>query len=228
VDKDCSPLVIIGAGETAAIAHEYFTADSPYTVAAFRVERPYLTDATFKGLSVVGFDELERCYPPGQFRAFIAVSSTKLNRIRTRLYLATKQKGYECVSYISSRAFVWHDAEVGDNCFIFENNTIQPFVKIGDNVILWSGNHIGHNSVIHDNCFIASQCVISGFCEIGENCFLGVNSTVINNITVAKDCFIGASALIQKNTQTGEVYQSKSTPAAKADAYRLFKLDHST
>ena len=198
MDKDCSPLVIIGAGETAAIAHEYFTADSPYTVAAFSVERPYLTDATFKGLPVVGFDELERCYPPGQFRAFIAVSSTKLNRIRTRLYLATKQKGYECVSYISSRAFVWHDAEVGDNCFIFENNTIQPFVKIGDNVILWSGNHIGHNSVIHDNCFIASQCVISGFCEIGENCFLGVNSTVINNITVAKDCFIGASALISK------------------------------
>ena len=38
--------------------------------------------------------------------------------------------------------------------------TIQPFVRIGSNVTLWSGNHIGHDATIGDHCFIASHVVI--------------------------------------------------------------------
>ena len=34
-------LVIIGAGEFAEIAYEYFTYDSPYEVVAFAVEKKY-------------------------------------------------------------------------------------------------------------------------------------------------------------------------------------------
>lgn len=218
------PIVIIGAGETAAIAYEYFTTDSPYKVAGFVVEREFIKEDSFQGLPIAAFEDIKDKFPPKKFKVFVAISSTKLNRIRTRLYQSVCEMGYECVSYISSRAFIWHDAVIGDNCFIFENNTVQPFVRIGNNVVLWSGNHIGHNTVIHDNCFIASHCVISGFCEIGENCFLGVNSTVINNIFIAKDCFIGASALIQKNTSIGEVYQAVGTPPAKAGAFRLFRI----
>lgn len=217
-------LVIIGAGETAAIAYEYFTHDSEYAVAGFSVESAYLATKELYGLPVVPFEELADIYPPAEYHAFVAVSSTSLNRVRTKLYLATKEKGYRCASYVSSRAFVWHNANIGENCFIFEDNTIQPFVTIGNNVVLWSGNHIGHNSVIHDNCFIASQAVISGYCTIGENCFLGVNSTIINNITVAKDCFIGASALIQKDTEQGKVYQSMGTEASRVGSLRLFKI----
>lgn len=217
-------LVIIGAGETAAIAYEYFTHDSDYAVAGFSVERAYLATKELYGLPVVPFEELVDMYPPEDYHAFVAVSSTSLNRVRTKLYLATKEKGYRCASYVSSRAFVWHNANIGENCFIFEDNTIQPFVTIGSNVVLWSGNHVGHNTVIRDNCFIASQAVISGYCTIGENCFLGVNSTVINNITVAKDCFIGAGALIQKDTEEGRVYQVAGTEPSRVGSFRLFRI----
>ena len=218
------PVVIIGAGETAAIAYEYFTADSPYEVVGFCVEKEFIKEDSFQGLPIAAFEDIKDKFPPKKYKVFVAISSTKLNRIRTRLYQSVCEMGYECVSYISSRAFIWRDAVIGDNCFIFEGNTIQPFAQIGNNVILWSGNHIGHNTVIHDNCFIASHCVISGFCEIGENCFLGVNSTVINNISIAKDCFIGASALIQKDTSVGEVYQAAGTPPAKVGVFRLFRI----
>jgi sugar O-acyltransferase (sialic acid O-acetyltransferase NeuD family) len=217
-------LVIIGMGETAEIAYEYFTHDSDFEVAGFSVEKAYLTGEELHGLPVVPMEELEAHYPPTDFTAFVAVSSTRLNRLRTRLYRELKGRKYTFASYISSRAFVWKNAEIGENCFIFEHNTVQPFVRIGNNVILWSGNHIGHNTVIRDNCFIASHVVISGFCEIGENCFLGVNSTIINNITVAKDCFIGAGALIQKNTEEGKVYQVEGTEASKVGSLRLFRI----
>lgn len=219
-----SKIVIIGTGETGEIAYQYFTYDSEHEVVGFSVERAYLKGETLQGLPVVPLEELEQHFPPGECLAFVAVSSTKLNRVRTRLYRLVKERGYRLASYVSSRAFVWRNAEIGENCFIFENNTIQPFVKIGDNCVLWSGNHIGHNTVIRDNCFIASQVVISGFCEIGENCFLGVNSTVINNISIGRDCFIGAAALIQKNCEEGGVYQSAGTEASKVGSLRLFRI----
>lgn len=224
MEKSDKQVVIIGSGETAAIAYEYFTYDSTFNVVGFSVERDYLAEDTLYGLPVVPLEELERHFPPARYLAFVAISSTKLNRLRSRLYLEVKKKGYSCASYVSSRAFVWRNVTIGENCFVFEDNTIQPFVQIGNNVVLWSGNHIGHNSVIKDNCFIASHVVISGFCEIGENSFLGVNSSVINNIVVARDCFIGAGALIQKDTEEGKVYQAAGTEPSRVGSLRLFRI----
>lgn len=217
-------LVIVGTGETALLAYEYFTHDSPHDIVGFAVERAYLTETTINDLPVVPLEGMRQIYAPGEYQVFVAVSSTRLNRLRTRLFRHVREMGYSCASYVSSRAFLWHNVEIGENCFIFEGNTLQPFVKIGDNVVLWSGNHVGHNTVIRDNCFIASHVVISGYCDIGENCFLGVNSTIINNISVAKDCFIGAGALIQKNTEEGTVFQAAGTEPSKVGSFRLFKI----
>ena len=217
-------LVIIGAGETAEIACEYFTVDSEYEVVGFAVDRQFITSKFIAGLPVIPLDELELKFPPTDYWAFAAVSSTKLNRVRYRLYNELKNKNYRIASYISSKAFVWRNVQIGENSFIFEDNTIQPFVKIGNNVVLWSGNHIGHNSTIQDNCFLSSHVVISGFCDIGESSFLGVNSTVINNINIGKDCFIGAGTLIQKDVPSGSVLQESSTEISKVSSLRLFKI----
>src|ERR1700682_2528503 len=140
-------LVIIGAGETAEIAYEYFTHDSPYDVAAFAVEKAYATKDRLCGLPVIYFENIEKSYSPGNYQAFVAVSYIQLNRVRARLFKAAKEKGYSLASYISSKAFVWHNATIGENCFILENNVVQYRVKIGANVIFWSGNHVGHQTV---------------------------------------------------------------------------------
>jgi UDP-3-O-[3-hydroxymyristoyl] glucosamine N-acyltransferase len=88
---------------------------------------------------------------------------------------------------------------VGDNCFILENNVIQPFVRVGNNVTLWSGNHIGHHSTIGDHCFISSHVVISGSCEIGENCFLGVNATVRDNVKLGPFVVASSGAILMED-----------------------------
>ena len=222
--KKNKKLIIVGVGETAQIAYEYFSLDSEYVVSGFAVEEEYLKENSLYGLPIISTEDMHLEFPPTKYSAFVAISSTKLNRLRTRIYNEIKNKGYQIASYISSRAFVWPSATIGENCFVFEDNTIQPFVKVGNNVVLWSGNHIGHNTIIQDNCFIASHVVISGFCDIGKSCFIGVNSTIINNITIGKDCFIGAAALIQKNLDDGGVYQSESTPESKVKSLKLFRI----
>lgn len=201
-----SKIVVVGDGETAELAYEYFTHDSPHEVVAFSVERAYRKKSEMFGLPVVDFEEIEARFSPADFRAFVAISYTQLNRVRTRLCAEAKHKGYALASYISSRAFVWRNVEIGDNCFIFENNVVQYGVKIGNNVVLWSGNHVGHQTVIRDNVFISSHVVVSGYCEVGENCFLGVNSSVANNVRIARDCVIGMGAVIHKDTEERKVY----------------------
>jgi sugar O-acyltransferase (sialic acid O-acetyltransferase NeuD family) len=218
-------LVIVGAGETAEIACEYFTVDSEYDVVGFAVDHQFITSESIAGLPVIPLDKLESIFPPAEYWAFAAASSTKLNRVRTHLYDELKNKKYRIASYISSKAFVWRNAQIGENCFIFEDNTIQPFVKVGNNVVLWSGNHIGHNSTIQDHCFLSSHVVISGFCDVGEYSFLGVNSTVINNISIGKNCFVGAGVLIQKDVPPGSVLQAISTEISKVRSLRLFKIE---
>jgi len=220
-------LFIVGDGETAELAYEYFTHDSPHEVVAFCVEREFAKRDQLFGLPVVHFEEVERIYPPEDYQAFVAISYTKLNRVRARLYQATKRKGYQLVSYVSSRAFVWRNVEIGENCFIFENNVIQYAVRLGNNVVLWSGNHIGHQTIIHDNVFISSHVVVSGYCEVGENCFLGVNSSIANNVSIARDCLIGMGAVIHKNTEERKVYVGNPGKPIK-DSFTVFGIEEET
>jgi len=217
-------LIIIGTGETGLIAYEYFQFDSEYEVVAFSVNEKYIEGKELNSLPIVAFETLENNYTIDKYEVYVAISSGKLNRNRTAVYNEVKGKGYKCASYISSKSFVWRNVEVGENSFIFEDNTLQPFVKVGNNVILWSGNHIGHNTTIEDNCFISSHCVVSGFCEIGKNSFLGVNCTIENNVKIAKDNFIGAGALIQKDTNEKEFFQVKQTELSRVNTHRLFRI----
>lgn len=197
--KKAKKLIIVGNGETAELAYLYFTNDSEYEVAAFAVEKDYITGPTLRGLDVVALEEVENSYSPTEYDAFVAVSSTKLNTLRTRLYNEVKAKGYKLASYISSKAYIGYEVEIGDNCFIMENNVIQTFAKIGKNVVLWSGNHIGHSSVVRDNCFITSHVVVSGFCEIGENTFIGVNTSIADKVKIGDYCLIGLGCIIAKD-----------------------------
>lgn len=215
------PLVIFGAGDIAQLAHYYFTHDSGYSVAAFTVDAAWRTSDTFCGLPVVAFEQLAAGYPPQAYDLFIALSYSGLNQLRRAKYLAAKEQGYRLASYLSSRASLLNEGRIGDNCFILEDNTVQPFVTIGNNVTLWSGNHIGHHSVIRDHCFLASHIVVSGGVEIDEFCFIGVNATLRDHIRIGEKCVIGAGALLLADAEPHGVYMGNATERSRVPSTRL-------
>ena len=215
------PLVIFGCGDIAQLAHYYFSTDSNYEVVAFTVDAKYIKDSDFCGLPVVAFEDVAKNYPPDSYDFFVALSYSKLNAVRKEKFLAAREMGYKLVSFISSRATVLNEGRIGENCFIFEDNTIQPFVTIGNNVTLWSGNHIGHHTVIHDHTFIASHVVISGGVEIGEQCFIGVNATLRDHIKIGDRCVVGAGALLLADAAPEGVYIGTATERSKVPSTRL-------
>ncbi len=216
-------LVIFGTGDIAVLAHYYFEKDTEYEVVAFTVDAEYIDKDQLEGIPVYDFEKIEQLLHPGDCDMFIALSYAEMNKLRESKYKAAKDKGYRLASYISSYCTYLSQFDPGDNCFIFEDNTIQPFVKIGNNVTIWSGNHIGHHSEIQDHNFISSHVVISGHCVVESYCFVGVNSTIGHQVRIKKETLVGAGAIITKDTEEKGVYvPAKSVKLEKtSDQFKL-------
>lgn len=206
-------VIIFGIQDFAELAHYYLSHDSDHTVVAFCVNKEYLpVEKSFKGLPVEAFEDIEKKYSTGEFSFFAPRSPKRMNKIREEVYLKIKEKGYKMISYVSSKASTFNN-EIGDNCFILEDNTIQPFTKIGNNVVLWSGNHIGHHGEIKDHVSFTSHVVMSGHWVIKEYSFIGVNASIRDGITIETGSLIAMDASVTKSTEPWGIYMG--VPAIK-------------
>jgi sugar O-acyltransferase (sialic acid O-acetyltransferase NeuD family) len=219
-----SKIVIFGEGKIAKEAYFYLTNDSRHEIVAFTVDENFITKNEMFDLPIIPFGQIQNKYPPDKFKVFVALGYQNLNKLRATKYYEAKEKGYELISYISSRACNFGDVEIGDNCFILENAVIQPQSKIGCNVFIWSGNHIGHHSSIEDHCYISGQVVISGNTTIGPYCFIGVNATIGHEITIGGESLIGAGSLITTNVEEKSVFITQDTPKYRLDSSTFLKL----
>lgn len=202
------PLVIFGTGDVAELVSYLFELDFDRTTAAFVLDDDYLEgDETF-GHPVIGTSKVTDAYPPERYDMFIALAYGRINHLRAEKCAWARALGYDLPSYISPRATVFPTFEHGDNCLVFEDNTIQPFAVIGSNVTLWSGNHIGHHSTIEDDVFIASHVVVSGGVHIKQGAFIGVNATLRDHITVGKYCVVGAGVVLLADAEDESVYRA--------------------
>jgi sugar O-acyltransferase (sialic acid O-acetyltransferase NeuD family) len=217
-------VVIFGEGKIADQAYFYLTNDSPYEIVAFTVDREYLTKKELFGLPVVPFEEITQKYPPHEYKMFVAMGYQKLNKLRASKYYEAKEKGYELISYVSSKAGNFGNIEMGDNCFVLDNSTLQPCSKIGNNVTIWSNNILGHHSTIEDHCYIAGHVAIAGHTTIGKYSFIGVNATIGHEIIIGEENLIGASSIITKSTEAKSVFIVQETPKFRLDSSTFVKM----
>ena len=221
-----TPIVVVGTGTMGQVVAEYFGGPgSPYEVVAFAATKEFITAPEHLGRPLIDFSDMAgSSYGPSAVKMFVAIGYIKLNRIRARFYREAKAKGYELVTYVHPSVQIWPSNQIGDNVFIFEDNTIQPFVSIGADTMLWSGNHIGPHSRIGAHCFISSHVVVSGQCDVGDYTFIGVNSTLRDSISVGRGCFLGAGTLLSKSAPDNSLFAPEATEPHKVPAARFFKL----
>ena len=200
-------VLIFGVGELAELIHFYLAESDEWDVVGFAADESFLpSSGSVANLPALSIEDAITRFPPIENQAFVAVSAGGLNHQRETLCARVLGAGYELISYVHPSATVASNVEIGQNSFIFEDNTLQPFTKVGNRCILWSGNHIGHRSVIEDDVFITSHVVVSGFCTIGRYSYLGVNSSVADNVNVAESTVLGAGALLLDDNEAGGVY----------------------
>jgi sugar O-acyltransferase (sialic acid O-acetyltransferase NeuD family) len=217
-------IIIFGIGESAELADFYFAHDSEYEVKGFTVDGMFMKQGEFRGRPVLAFEEIVEKFPPDRYGLFVAVGYAGVNAVRAEKVAAARAKGYHIATYVSSCATTFPGFEPKENCFILEDNTIQPFAVIGTNVTLWSGNHIGHHSVIEDDVFLASHVVVSGGVRIGQGSFVGVNVTIRDHISIGRQCVLGAGALVLEDQPDFSVVAPRGSERSTVSSQRLGKL----
>jgi sugar O-acyltransferase (sialic acid O-acetyltransferase NeuD family) len=223
-DSTDRPIVVFGTGPLGRLMHFLFTTDSPRRVEAFAVDGSHRSADSYLDLPVVAFEDVTRDYPPATHDMFVAVGYRRVNRFRAERYEAAKALGYTLPSFISDRASVWPDLEIGDNCLVMDEAVLNPFVRIGNDCIIWSAALVGHESVIGDHCFVSSHAVISGVVTVGSHCFFGSNATVRDTITVAPGTIVGAGAVVTRSTNEGDVLAAAEARLLPIKSDRLPKL----
>lgn len=219
-----SKIVLFGAGRGADVAYRFLTRDSEHEICGFAPERAFLTHDTFHGLPVVPFEEVERTFPPGEFQMLILLGYQGMNGLRAEKYAQARRKGYRLVSYVCSDFFRAEDLRVGDNCFILDNQSISLDVAIGNDVIMWSSNHVGDMTVIEDHAWISSHVTIAANVRVGQGSFVGIGATISNHVTLGKNTFVGANTLITADTAENSVHVYGESKAVDADSATFMKV----
>ncbi len=217
-------IILFGAGNVAEVAYHYLKEDSSFEVVAFALDKEYIKENEFLGLPLVPFEDVESIYPPNQFKMFVVIGFDNLNKTRAERCRQAKEKGYELVSYISSKANIASNVKIGENCFIAEFNSIQACSEIGDNVVLMSSNVINHHCKIKDHNWISAGVIIAGCTTIESYCFIGVNASIGNGISIGRETYISSGANITKSREQESVFIAANTPKFKLASPMFLKF----
>ena len=212
-------LIIIGTGKTADIVYQYVKND--YNILGFAEESPKQAYCNTK--QIYNINQLSHFFNKGVL-LFVAIGVSKLNTVRQRIYEQLRNEGWKFTTWVHPRATVAPTATLGENCIVMEENVIQDFVDIGNNNILWSGNHIGHHTWIDDHNFISSHVIISGNCRIGNNNFFGVNSCIGDEVTVGNYNWFSPLTSSVKNVGDEQLFVMPKPEISKVSTKRYFKV----
>lgn len=213
-------LIVFGAQAFAEICHYYFSKQSDYQVVAVTVDGAYIRESKFCGLPVVPFEELHQKFPSTVADMFVAVGHQKLNSQREAKVVQAESKGYTLAKFVSPKANVADDLVIGPNSMVMEYTSLQPFIRIGKNSIIWTETRMGFRCEVRDHCWVVSA-IFGERVSIGDNSFVGLNATIAPKVNVAPSNVIGAGALVMSNTKEFEVYRGAVSKASRVPSHRL-------
>lgn len=219
-----SKVVLFGLGRGADVAYRFLTRDSEHEICGFAVDRKYIDRDRFHDLPVVAFENVERHFPPDEFKMFVLLGYHQMNALRASKYQEAKRKGYSFISYANSNFYRAEDLNIGENCFILDNQSISLDVKIGNNVVMWSSNHVGDLTVIGDHVWLTSHVTVAAEVVVRPYCFLGIGATVGNKVTLAERTFVGANALVASDTAENAVCISSETECVDVDSATFLRV----
>ena len=173
-----------------------------FQIACFTADAAYLKENELQKLPLplVSFQEIQQLYPPEEYDMLALFDESSRMRERGKMYLKAKNSGYQLRNYISARADITPEIEMGENNVIMGTTHLGFSGIMGNNNLIRQNVYLGHNFTVGNNNMIIAGCTIGGNCQIGDNCFIGLGATIRNRVKIEVESLIGAGSVVIKDT----------------------------
>ncbi len=122
-------------------------------------------------------------------------------------------------SRIEPGAIIRDQVEIGNNCVIMMNATINIGAVIGDNTMIDMNTVLGGRATVGKNCHIGAGAVLAGVIEppsatpviIEDGVVIGANAVVLEGCKVGEGSVVAAGAIVTEDVPAGVVVAG--TPA---------------
>ena len=216
-------VVLFGTGLAAQTVAFHLARHGGYRILGHTVDAAWRRTDTQDGLPVVDWETLEQHFPPDRVQLFGPFSYARMNTLRRDRYLEGKARGYRFASFIhpSSHVFAEH---IGENCLVLEACAIQPFTRIGDNVIVWCLTAVGHHVVLEDHCFLSGHIAIGGGTRIGAESYLSAQVSVGHGLSIGRGCALLNGAMVSRSLPDHSVVTGPGGTLKPYPSTRLHRL----
>ena len=89
---------------------------------------------------------------------------------------------------------------IGDSCifreFVTINSGIHKQTKVGNNVYMLRGSHLGHDVEVENKVTISCNVMVGGHATIKEGANIGLSAVIHQHLTVGAFCMIGMGSVV--------------------------------
>lgn len=198
------PVVVLGAGGTAADILEFLGTDSGSTglsCVAVLDDDSALHGSTIAGATVEGpLSEMHR-WPDAMM--IDALGSPGSFRRRPDIMAGLDVSPERFATVIHPQATVSPSATVGAGSLIYPYTMIGPGVTVGEHTIVLSHSVINHDGCIGAFGILASHVALGGRVRVGHCCYVGMGASVIQDCTLGDQVLVGMGSVVVDDVPAG-------------------------
>jgi len=191
-------VVIAGSGGHGHVMLDVLLCQGLAEIEGFLDDREELHGSTTRaGVPIVGGTNWAEVAAAAE--AFVVAIGS--NKVRRTLYEAALRAGLTPWSAVHPSAVIAGSAEVGEGVQVVGGVVINPFARIGCNVILNTGCTVDHDCLIGDHAFLGPGAHLGGAVEVAEMAFVGLGASVLPGVKIGEGAVVGAGAVVTRDVE---------------------------
>jgi acetyltransferase-like isoleucine patch superfamily enzyme len=150
-----------------------------------------------RGLPIINISLGGVCFIGSNFTMNNRIMSNPIGRFQ-RCCIIVGKKGQLRIGNdvgISSTTIVCHDKV-----------TIQDFVKIGGNVVIYDTDFHSLNPLLRKDTISDKKETNTNPVILKVNCFIGAHSTILKGVTIGENAIVGACSVVVKDIPDNEIW----------------------
>jgi len=197
-------VVCVGGGGNAKVLIDIILNDNTYSLVGITEVAGDLFQEKVKGVPVIGSDEiLPRLFAEGIKFSFVGVGTVGDTSVRTKISKKIEAIGFTPLTIIHPSAIIALTAGLGKGDCFMAGTIINPYAKIGNNVIVNTGALVEHDCVIGDHVCISPGAILGGKVTVGEQSFIGMGALIKQGVTIGRNVIIGMGAVVLDDIPEG-------------------------